>query len=57
MPINVYPDMSNAFDTLDHQIVWHKLDHYGIRYTCSNLLKRYLCEQFVKNDGIKYISI
>ena len=53
--INVYLDLSKAFDTLDHNILLHKLDYYGIRVTCLALLKMYLSErkQFVKFSGVK----
>ena len=55
IPINVYLDLSKAFDTLDHNILLHKLRHYGIRGTCLALLKKYLSErkQFVEFNGVK----
>ena len=45
IPINVYLDLSKAFDTLDHNNLLHKLHHYGIRGTCLALLKSYLSER------------
>ena len=55
IPINVYLDLSKAFDTLDHNILLHKLLHYGIRGTCLALLKSNLSERkkFVEFNGVK----
>ena len=55
IPINVYLYLSKAFDTLDHNILLHKLCHYEIRGTCLALLKSYLSErkQFVEFIGGK----
>ena len=52
-PINVYLDLSKAFDTLDHNILVHKLKYYGIEGTSLRLFESYLNEgqQYVDLDG------
>ena len=41
-PINIYIDLSKAFDTIDHNIFMDKLKHYGIKGTAFKLFKNYL---------------
>ena len=48
-PINVYLDLSKAFDTLDHNILLHKLKYYGIEGTALRLFESYVIWMSVNN--------
>ena len=52
--IGVFCDLSKAFDTLDHQILLTKLDHYGIRGKWHSWLASYLSnrKQYVDISGV-----
>ena len=41
-PIGIFLDLSNTFDTLNHNILLHKLKHYGLCKNSTGLMKNYL---------------
>ena len=49
----VFVDLQKAFDTVDHQILLAKLNHYGIRGVSNDWLKSYLSNrnQYVSING------
>lgn len=54
-PINIYLDLSKAFDTIDHSILIHKLKYYGISGNSLKLFDNYLNnrKQYVNINDIK----
>ena len=55
VPINIFLDLSKAFDTIDHTILLAELRYYGIHDTALLLLKCYLNnrKQYVEFEDTK----
>ena len=55
-PINIYIDLSKAFDTIDHNILLCKLKYYGLNGAALDLCRNYLVnrKQYVEIANIKF---
>ena len=57
----IFLDMSKAFDTISHDILKHKLEHYVIRGICKDWFASYLTNrsQYTEINGKKltYLNI
>ena len=51
----IFLDLTTAFDTVNHEVLLHKLDHYGIRCQSNNLLRAFLKrKQYVSINGSNF---
>ena len=49
----IFVDLEKAFDTVDHEILCEKLNHYGVHGNVNKLIKSYLAnrKQYVSLNG------
>ena len=54
IPLNIYLDLSKAFDTLDHEILLYKLKYYGFHSEALDFMKSYLLnrKQYVEFEDV-----
>ena len=46
--VTLFLDLSKAFDTLEHNVIFNKMEKYGIRGTALNWFKSYLCNRHLR---------
>ena len=58
-PLNIFLDLSKAFDTLDHEIMLYKLEYYRVTGPSMQILRSYLSDrkQYVEFENVNLIKV
>ena len=58
-PLNIYLDLSKAFDTINHNILLEKLNYNRVSWMANILIKSYLTsrKQYVEFQEAKSVSL
>ena len=54
--IGIFIDLSKAFDTIEHEKLFYKLENYGVRGNCLSLIKSDLSNRTQKTKFLESLS-